>query len=246
MATAIIANIFATTQPVSVSIKLMLTLNPNDDIIPMNLLGSKFADAITLRCLTNSFKLRVNQDAFSTSRNYATSVTINNCDMAEANLAFMNGFNAMASLYLNANINLKFSLATLPYPLPNLNYLNMYNSKGLNDMKYYPTPLTKGLVYLDLGSNDLDDEGANRLLEWITKSSFNTLQTLYADYNFLTQIPIQIPNFVALNTLEITRNQISSIGEGALRFNAPVLRLFAANNNISSIQPGAFQGKIFK
>ena len=118
----------------------------------------------------------------------------------------------------------------------------MYSSKGLNGLINFPTPLANGLVYLDMGSNDLDNKGASRLLEWVAKSSFNTLQTLLVDYNVLTQIPTQIPDLVALNSLDISGNQILSIGNGAMRFTTPVLKLYVSKNNISIIHPGAFQG----
>ena len=243
MATAVIANIFATTQPVTVPIKLSLTLNPNDNAIPMNLMGSKFAESITLRCIAKTFKLRVNQDAFLTSRNFANIVSISNCDMAETNLAFMNGFTALGSLYLSTNVNLQSSLPTLPYPLPNLNYMNFYSSQGLNNIINFPTVLARGLNYIDLGTTGLDDGGASRILDWISKSSFNTLQTLYLDYNSLTHVPTQIPSLTALHALEISGNQISLLGTGAFRFTAPVTKILAAGNQIKTIQPGAFQGK---
>jgi len=86
------------------------------------------------------------------------------------------------------------------------------------------------------------DASVSRMLDWILISSAKTLETLAIDFIRIAEIPSQIPSFTALNYLDLDRNSIITIKNGTLRFSVPVLKLNLGRNNITSIEPGAFQG----
>ena len=201
----------------------------------------KFAGRISIRCPNANFKLQVDANAFLTSTNRVTHVTITPCDLSELDLSFLSTFHSLTDLLLSSSVNVHQALKTLPHPLPSLSTLTLYASKGLNEMIDFPT-LSNGLTNVDIGGNSIDNPAASRILNWLIKSSADTLSTLYLDSNSLTDVPPQIPSLNKLVFLEMSFNQIKTIRTGELRFNSAVTNLHLRSNVIDTIQSGAFQG----
>lgn len=119
---------------------------------------------------------------------------------------------------------------------------------GLGEIANFPT-LINGLKYIAfLPIDDYEtsaDETIDRLLKWVLISSSNTLQYITIEYfREMTKIPQQIPSFKALKYLQLQHNGISVIRSGSLHFSVPVTFLSLQDNQIESIEPGAFKGMI--
>ena len=234
---------FAQAIAVNVPLRFTLTPSPTDIFLPDNIMGTnKFAETISIRCPTATYKLQVSPNAFRSSMMYTTSFFINACDLSAIDMSFLTSFNNLTYLSFITSTNVQYALETLSYSLPSLCSLNFYNTKGLNQTVKLPPVLANGLNDIDMGFSGLDDEAANRILDWVVKSSNATLTTIYLDKNHLTKIPSQIPEIKMLNFLDISSNQIVSVLSGALSFTAPVTRISLKDNNISTIQPYSFQG----
>ena len=204
----------------------------------------KFAGSISIRCPNSNFKLQVDTNAFLTSTNRVTQVTITPCDLSELDLSFLSTFHNLTNLILSSNLNVHQALKTLPHPLPSLNTLNLYASRGMNEIFDFPI-LENGLTTVDVGGTSIDSSAASRILNWLIKSSADTLSTLYLDSNSLTALPPQITSLNKLIYLELSYNQIKTVRTGELRFNSAITNLYLRANLIENIQAGAFQGKIF-
>jgi len=88
-----------------------------------------------------------------------------------------------------------------------------------------------------------NDETVDRIMEWLLRSSSNTLKEIHvAKMNQITQVPSQIASFKALRKLGLESNNISTIRTGSLMFSLPVITLHIEGNGIKEIEPGAFQG----
>ncbi len=213
--------------------------------IPANVLAYKRAKYLTIRCPTTDYQLKIDYDGFRNSEVDMSRVTIQYCDFSFLNLAFLEKFNSLSSLILTSNINIHRAIATLR-PLPGLQSLNLYNSKGLNEANWnYPSPLVNGLTDLDCGANGLENAATIRLTNWLSLSpSTRTLKLVYFDSNSLTQVPSGIGNFLNLSSIELAYNQISRIPKGSLTFTAPVQRVNLNANQISAIAAGGFDGMI--
>ena len=240
-----ILDIFAQTDPVSVPIRLSITLSASETvaIVPANLLGNKVASTITINCPLDTFELTINSNAFSSSSGNATSIVVNKCNLVDSKLAFFTSFTELVSLTLTGITNLQSILPTLPYPLPSLSSLNFFNSRGWNEIDSLPQVLINGLTALDMGSSLIEDVAMNKILDWIVKSSNSSLKTIYIDQNKLTKVPQQISAFTVLENLHLENNEIASISATAFSFTAPIVFLSLDNNLISEIPAGAFKGK---
>lgn len=239
-----VKDVFTKTKPVFDLLQVDLRPIATDVAgIPANVLAYKRAKFLAIRCPTSDYQLKIDYDGFRNSEVDMFQVTIQYCDFSLLNLAFLEGFNSLTSLVLTSNINVHRAFATLR-PLPSLQTLNLYNSKGLNEANWnYPSPLVKGLTDLDCGANGLENAAATRLLNWLSLSpSTNTLKLVYLDSNSLTQVPSGIGNFLNLSAIDLAYNQISRIPKGSLSFTSPVQRLNLNGNQINTIAADSFNG----
>ena len=149
----------------------------------------------------------------------------------------------MTELELERVRHIQKSLTTLPL-LPKLTLLELFDVRGLDEsITSIPTLSTGGLKTFKFYQSGMhSDASVSRMLDWILLSSAKTLETLRIDDIGITEIPSQISFFTALNHLDLDRNSISTIKNGALRFSVPVSKLRLWSNEIKSIEPGAFQG----
>ena len=223
--------------------------------IPADLLvNHRVTDKIQLDCpfqLTGGrFKLKVDPNAFSSSRKTALKVFIGyrtgNCDASELDFTFLNGFDQLTELSISDSTNIEQAKwANFP-SLPNLSSLTISFCTGLDNWSVFPT-LATGLSRFNLPINGLHDDTTSRILDWILISSSASLKTLSLDNNALTSVPKQIPQFVTLTELHLGFQQnppgLLRIPSGSLIFGSePVDYLFLDVTGVRTIEPNAFQG----
>ena len=106
--------------------------------------------------------------------------------------------------------------------------------------------LTSGLKILDLYKNDNQDEAMDRILNWAAEYSEDSLARLWIHENDVTKIPRQFQTHFPpkLKELKISsqKSGISSIPTGSFYGISPDYNLNAENNQIATIDDGAFQG----
>jgi len=97
---------------------------------------------------------------------------------------------------------------------------------------------------LKLYGNDMDDETANRFLNWVFPSSTKTLNYLDLARNQLTKIPNEVASFKELTYLNVYLNwNIRSIATSSLpTFSSPVDSLWFWDNNMTTLEVDCFRG----
>jgi len=172
-----------------------------------------------------------------------------NCNLLD--LGFLSGFDKLTHLDFDNIYNIQHCFPSLP-PLPRLTMLHIEFSTGLNELINFPT-LINGLkdirflggVDCNCTNKDINDETADRIVDWLLLSSSNTLQGMsISKMNQVTRVPHKIASFKALRSLQLFKNVISTIKSGAFSFSVPVSLLDIFGNGIKEIEPGAFQGII--
>ena len=246
-----IVGVFNRTTPADLnSFDLYMSQESSQDI-PANLLNNhRVNSVIDLHCQSKNRNnlLRVDPDAFRSSKNVTKSFALNFCDISQLEFNFLNGFDTLSTLNLFTVANIHLADWAQSFPtLPSLNNLVIYNSTGMNDWTTFPR-LSLGLVNLFLSANQLSDDSMDRILNWTLEySSSNTLMSLFVRKNNLTRIPAQIPNFKSLMYLDMA-DQVSgipSILSGSLNLaSLLVLTLDLDGNNISKVEPDAFNGNL--
>lgn len=213
--------------------------------IPANVLGNnkRVTHKMSISCPTRDYKLHVHPEAFDYAAVLTKEFAIGYCDLSSLTWTFLAGFERLDTLWILSSNNVhRIQWTTLPV-LPFLSALKIRDSQGLNEWISFPH-LANGLKEVYLGSNGLDDRGINRILNWLLKSSEETVKSLSLDGNGLTSLPAQIPFFARLEDLDVSYNKISFIPTGSLNFSVAVSRLDLSLCPITRIEPGAFQGKL--
>jgi len=222
-----------------------LTLFSEEEWIPADILGKLKTGILVIKYDTNQDRplplLKVNMNAFQSTQNYTKTLKLGAFDSSQLNLGFFSGFIQLTELEFDLVDQIQLILPTLSL-FPKLTSLSFHEVYGLNDsIVTFPTLSTSGLKSFEF--NYGDRALMSRMLDWILLSSAKTLKSLKVRRINITEIPSQIPSFTALERLDLLGNSISTIKSGALSFSVPVIQLMLSNNNISSIEPGAFQGK---
>ena len=226
---------------------IKLTLLDEDELIPENILGNKKTEKLVIEYNYGSNQvIKVDVNAFQSTKYYTKTLELKNIDSSQLDLGFLFGFNQLTDLTFHNFHHIQKSLPNLPL-LPKLTGLDFINVTGLNDSTItFPTLSSGGLKTFKFNfSVTHTDASVSRMLDWILLSSAKTLETLIIDSIGITEIPSQIPSFTALKRLDLDRNSISTIKNGALRFSVPVSTLWLRYNQINSIESGAFQGIYF-
>ena len=105
--------------------------------------------------------------------------------------------------------------------------------------------LKKGIESLILFENELNDNGADTILEWILNGpSIDTINVLGLSWNGLTRIPRQIKYFQQLSIIVIdNQNKGKGLGTIPESFFPPSAKYIdLSSSQVFSIQPGAFPG----
>ena len=79
------------------------------------------------------------------------------------------GFNSLRQILIRDSSNLQ--LGDFPL-LPNLKIFQANHCKGLNEWTAFPI-LSKDIPTIDLKHNELNNEGAERILKWIKRGIVN-------------------------------------------------------------------------
>ena len=230
-------------------LNLELLADPIDIIIPMDLLSNHRARSITISCPSTRYSLKIDPQAFRSSKLLTESFDLMKCDTSLLDFNFLSGFDRLGSLMFSSMSNFdRANWMSLP-PLRNLENFYIDSSTALNEWKTLPQ-LTKGLNQLYLKSNEIQDEAMDRILNWTVQYSAETLQELGIDGNNITQFPLQlrVPSFPKLHDLSIygQRTRIALIPSNSFHDISRIASylLHAENSGIETIQEGAFQGNI--
>lgn len=183
----------------------------------------------------------MDQNAFGSSKEQLTSVEISHCNLEKLDMAFVGGCDNLDTLSITESSQLETGLSSLP-SLPSLTSLTINDCTGLNEWTKFPV-LANGLnIFHVFGNQDLGDDGADRILEWIEKSSASTLESLQMNSNALSKIPERLSAFRELAHLSLQNNIIPEIPTGSLSFSAPVKSLYVYADQVKAIQPEALSG----
>ena len=221
--------------------QLDLILSATEDTIPDDILSDQQVDSISLLCHSPQNILKVDRDAFRSSRSFAKGVSIGDCDLSQLNFNFIEGFNRLASLGFDSTPNLQPTLASTLPDLPALIYFTVSKCPDFGrEGGQFPT-LSLGLNSLYVYNNNWDDDQMGRVLDWALQSSANSLQSLYLAWNRLKQFPSQVASFPRVNYLWLHDNSEAMIIPSG-SYNSPLFYMDLSRSNITEVQEKAFQG----
>ena len=189
-------------------------------------------------------RLEIHSDAFRASRNFTKQFKIYSCDLKMLNFSFLAGFNQLTEFSIKNSINIW--IKNLP-PLPNLKKLLIVQCIRLNGWTDLPNYSKNSLEYLNLQSNDLNDERAEAILGWIRRGQSNaTLNHLDFSFNQLTRVPPSLSLFPRLTRIHLNNQQGPGFGylNFSLSSSSPVVFLNLANCSITELHPDSFKGLI--
>ena len=158
-------------------------IEPNDSIIPIDFLVNHRAVEIKL-CGNDSnpqqFQPEIHPEAFRSSRNFTETFYIVSFNLSNVNFSFLTNFHRLKVLGIDNSFDL--NLATFP-TLDSLIELWIIYCQELSGWSNFPT-LSNGISILSLEGNKLNDEEADRILQWILLGpSRYTLTGLINSYN---------------------------------------------------------------
>lgn len=215
----------------------------NLEDIPMDVLEGKRASSIRLACSAREHQLRVDAEAFASTKQSTNRFEINHCDLSKLNLTFLADFNEITSFNLINSTHVHLALPSLP-KLRNLtSWFGISYCSGLNELRDYPPPLAAGLGVLYLTKSEMNDDAMDRMLDWILSSSKDTLWAIHMNDNHLTRMPKQLSSFTQLSTVHADGNAISVVSTDSVVFTGSTLISLSLHNcKIELIQPNAFKG----
>ena len=229
---------------------ILLKVQPMDTNIPANLLVNHKVGQIELECqLINDGSQKqfsINPEAFSSSKTLTYSLKISSCNFLGLSFLFLRGFEKLQAISFHSIANIQLAhWKTLPI-LSNLTILEIIHSKGLDEWTQFPN-LIYGLETLNIGGNEMGNEGMDRILQWIVNSqSVKTLAALNMERNALTRIPHQLSSLEKLEKIYVEKNPLSNtILSGSFNLSNAVKLVSLASCGISIIEPGAFLGFFF-
>ncbi len=222
---------------------LTWTRTPLESVtIPADLLGGSRAKLIGVYCpskIVPRVPLRMDDNAFRSSRDYADTFLTFYCDWSQQfDLQFLAGFDNLAILEIGLATELQ-AIGSLP-TLPALTTLHVMDSTGLVEFPDLTPSILKALF---LNGNQMNDTMGAKLLDSIIATPTIRLSTLRLNSNRLTRIPTQqITSFPELQNLYLDDNDIPVLETGSLTFLFPVSILSLSSASINTVEPNAFQG----
>ena len=195
-------------------------------------------------------QLTIDPDAFSSTRNVTTSLFICDCDLSRLNFTFLDRFDQLKKLTILNSPNFEMAYRGGFPLLPALEELYIQDENGNLNICWADnwSPLKFGISALSLvGVGFSGDETADRILQWIHRSSAETLTSIeLINWENLTRIPRWLSYYKKLESLRIICDnfEMPIIEENSIVFNASI-RLFSLENcGIKEIKPGAIQGTL--
>ena len=225
--------------------QIFLLLPSENSVIPDNFFVNhrvtKNLEVIGNVLAAEQVVLEIQPDAFRSSQNHLKQFKIYSCDVKILNFRFLSNFSQLTDLSIKKSVN--FHTFNLP-PLPNLISLSILNCTGLNQWTVFPN-FVKGLEYLDLECNGLNDETTEQLLRYIMTGPSNvSLTNIRLSRNALTRIPRQLKSFANIKNMFF--NDQREPGFGSLSYLSPLIHveiyIDLSSCNITSIQPDALKG----
>nr|CAH0099485.1 unnamed protein product [Daphnia galeata] len=222
---------------------LQWTRTPLESVtIPADLLGGSRAKLIGVYCpskVVPRVPLRMDDNAFRLSRDYADTFLTFYCDFSQQlDLEFLAGFNNLVILEIGLATELQ-AIGRLP-TLPALTTLHVMDSTGLVEFPDLTPSILKALF---LNGNQMNDTMGVKLLDSIIATPTVQLSTLRLNSNRLTKIPTQqINSFPELQNLYLDDNEIPVLETGSLSLLFPVSILSLSAASINTIEPNTFQG----
>ena len=241
-----VSRVFRQTTPADfMKFSLQTSITDPTEVIPIDLLNNHRAIKIEIKCSFN-YSLRIDPQAFRSSKNMTRSVSFDLCDLSQLNFDFLSGFDRLDDIHFLRASNVELANWQSFPPLRNLNTIEIWDSTGLNEWTIFPK-LFRGLSRLEFHDNRIQDEAMDRILNWTTKYSAETLEYLWISGNDMTNIPRQLGVASLFSKLQILyldnqKTGIRSIPSGAFYGISLTSNLTANNNGIETIEEGAFQG----
>ena len=231
--------------------------------IPSHLLGSHSANILNLICsndykdgiihiVKKALKLTIDPDAFSSSKNSTTLLTITRCDLEKLDFSFLKGFHRLEKIEITNPFNIgKADWGRFP-SLPALQtlFINDGNPSDLNGSRWVDNlpSLHNGLSHVTFqGIGFSGDEVADRLTQWLIDYSIETLQTISIQNWFsLTRLPRRLfSSFKQLLCIDFScgNYKIDVIEEGAIDGVSASVVVAVQNCGIREIKRDAFRGR---
>ena len=194
----------------------------------------------------NNFKypnLVIDPLAFRASQNSLTQFGVSRLNFGLKNaFNFLNGFNKLEELTFSQITNLT-AFQYLP-PLPSIQKLSIGNCPSELNQIPFPDLSPAKLNNLDLRTNEINDETADKIVAKLAaSSSADSLVFLDLSFNYLTRIPSQVGSaFPKLKSVVLRNNNILHIPSASFTFAYPLKSLSLNDNKIKTIESGAFVG----
>ena len=210
--------------------------------IPDDLMGTKSNTRhLKLTCPDANFELKINSNAFRSSRSTALGVSIEKCDLRQLDWRFLSEFSVLESLHLVGS-SMMNNMQTFPL-LTSVSTFSMLNCGHFDEL--YPPERTPHLNHLQIDNSfNVSDEIFDRIVNAAAAGPYrDTLEVLSLARNKMTRIPSSTANFTRLQHLIVSGNSIQTLPRGSLHFSSTSLSTVWLNyNRIDTIQQGAFKG----
>ena len=153
--------------------------------------------------------LKIDPNAFRSSKNFTLSFLINDFDLKNLNFNFLENFIGLE--YLGFHNCTNVHLIDLPV-LPNLFILSLNSCTGLNDW-VFPTPIANHFQKITFSNNAIDDEQIEQILNSFSAGpSEDNLISLDLSYNALTKIPTSLKLFQSLEEIFLHHQEKPGFG----------------------------------
>ena len=208
--------------------------------IPTDLFGLRSNTRnIQISCPDTTFNVTINPTAFRSSRSTALQVSIEKCDLRQVDWSWLNNFNVLESLHLSSSSLV--NLQTMPM-LPSVTALYVLFCGDFVEL--HSPKQTPNLNRLQI---DYSYNVSNEVLDGIVSAAAgpygDTLEILSLVANQMTRIPSAIGSFTRLQSLHLEHNMIHTLPTGSLHLSSTALsNVWLSNNNLKTIQSGAFKG----
>ena len=234
--------------------QLTLTPSSTDAKIIANVTGNHAIYSLTINCPNRASPLVVDSAAFSLTSLATSSLTVQNCNLSQINWSFLTGFTNLSSFSISYASDFHRNFVTFPgSTLTRLSSFSLNSVTGLNGFynlsrSYkFPSLPPNGLTTVSITNcYDLTDDAIDRLFTfWVTLSSQDTLTSLTLSGNNVTKVPIDVPKFSLLDTVDMSNNQQTwLIPINSFNFKVPVKSLKLDNSKIYQISGFAFTGNL--
>jgi len=151
--------VFNRTQAIELA-ELSFAKNREDDVIPNNFISDKKAGELLLFCYDSdsSTKTNIEKDAFNSTKQYTTILDLSFCRLRDSDLSFLDGFDKLSYLRIDAFDEMGRLFPTFPSNFPEIKNFKFTRCIGWDTLVNAPSHLvgSKKLKRLDINSDDLD------------------------------------------------------------------------------------------